>query len=462
MESFLERLSPIWQPHAGQLEFLTNQARIKVLACGRRWGKTDACAVAILASLFQPFPKKHLILAPTLDQATLLFDRGIELLKSLLEQECKETKVKHKSSPYPKFEWNGHRVIARSGHLGRSLRGNEATDIVVDEAAFVPEELLAEVAMPMLATTGGTLTLISTPRGMNHFWRFFQMGQEQREGESPEPSPPPPSPFSPGEKGEGARQALSIWSRRAPTSESPYVAPGFLEMQKRLISERAFRVEYEAEFLDSAGRVFRTEAIDACLVSAFEKEHEPPYYIGVDWAKFGDYTAVAVLSGIRQQAQLVEIDRFHGSSWKEQVEKAARLIKRFPRAQVLCDATGQGDPLVEMLREHMPGTHVEGLHFTAPLKAEMIDRLAWMFENEALQMLPHPDLIRELQHFEITETASGTKKFGAIEGSHDDLVISLALACRLLPHRYGASFQVGAKREFSRERKTIDWDLFRL
>jgi len=437
MESFLQQLSPLWQPYSGQHEFLTNQAKIKVLACGRRWGKTDACAVAILASLFQPFPKKHLILAPTLDQATLLFERTVELLRPLLELGGKEVKLKEKRTPYPRFEWSGHRVIARSGHLGRSLRGNEATDIVVDEAAFVPEELIAEVAMPMLATTGGTLTLISTPRGMNHFWRFFQMGQET------------------------STNSVSIWSRRSPTSESPFVSSEFLEMQRKLISERAFRVEYEAEFLDSAGRVFRTEAIDACLVNSFEKEHEPPYFIGVDWAKFGDYTAVAILSGIRQQARLVEIDRFHGSSWKEQVEKAARLIRRYPRAQVLCDATGNGDPLVEMLREQLPGNPIEGLRFTSPIKAEMVDRLAWMFENEALQMLPHPDLIRELQHFETTETASGNKKFGASEGTHDDLVISLALACRLLPHRYGIGIQVGAPRNFSAPRKRIDWDLLR-
>lgn len=436
MESFLQRIESIWKPHAGQIDFLLNGAKIKVLACGRRWGKTDVCAIAILASLFQPFPKKHLVLAPTLDQATLLFDRTVQLLGNLLEREGDSSKVKEKRTPYPRFEWNGHRVVARSGHVGRSLRGNEATDIVVDEAAFVPEELIAEVAMPMLATSGGRLTLISTPRGMNHFWRFFQMGQEEAN--------------------------LSIWSRRSPTSESPYVSADFLEMQRKLISERAYRVEYEAEFLDSAGRVFRTEAIDGCLVVDFDEQPRAPFFVGVDWAKFGDYTAVAVLSGIRQDSKLVEIDRFHGSSWKEQVAKAARMIAQYPKAQVLCDATGNGDPLVEMLREQLPGHRVEGLHFTAPIKTEMVDRLAWTFENEAIQMRPHPDLIRELQHFETSETASGNTKYGAVSGSHDDLVIALALATRLLPHYYGSGIQVGAKRNFSAMRKRIDWDLLRL
>jgi hypothetical protein len=40
-----------WTAHPGQLAFLESTAKIKVLACGRRWGKTDACAAAIVASM---------------------------------------------------------------------------------------------------------------------------------------------------------------------------------------------------------------------------------------------------------------------------------------------------------------------------------------------------------------------------------------------------------------------------
>ena len=60
--------------------------------------------------------------------------------------------------------------------------GNEATDIVIDEAAYVPEEIITEVAMPMLATTDGRLTLISTPHGKNHFWKFFRFGKRESMG----------------------------------------------------------------------------------------------------------------------------------------------------------------------------------------------------------------------------------------------------------------------------------------
>lgn len=424
MERFLSRIVHVWSPHPGQREFLLNPAKIKVLACGRRWGKTDVCAVRILASLFKHSPARHVLIAPTLDQANLLFERTLDLLYALLESEGDAEMPMVRRTPYPRFEFRRHRVVARSGHVGRSLRGNEATDIVIDEAAFVPEDLVTEVAMPMLATTDGSLTLISTPRGMNHFWRFFQMGQN-------------------GENG--------VWSRRGPTQESPLIAPGFLETQQALISERAYRTEYEADFIESEGRVFRTETIDDALVARFDTEPTGPYYIGVDWARHSDYTAVAVVSGIRQNSQLVELVRFQGPSWKDQIDRVADIVVRYPKAKVLCDATGVGDPVSEQLGRQYRPSMVDTFLFTAATKGALIEQLVWTFENHALKMLPHPDLIRELQHFEAKTSDSGHRKLGARQGFHDDLVIALALACRNVPMQHASPPLVGKDRTFSSE-----------
>lgn len=169
MESLLQRIAAHWQPHEGQLQFLTETATTKVLACGRRWGKTDVCAVEILAALHENSPTQHLILAPTQDQANLLFGKVTDWLERL--------EIKHdvRLSPHPRVRVGDHVVRARSGHVGRSLRGQEATHLIVDEAAYVPESLITEIALPMLATTNGRCTLISTPNGRNHFWRFFRV-----------------------------------------------------------------------------------------------------------------------------------------------------------------------------------------------------------------------------------------------------------------------------------------------
>lgn len=162
MNGIESALASVWQPHAGQSAFLENAARLKVLACGRRWGKTDACAAQIVSALLRESPAKVLIIAPTLDQARLMFDRVVEMLEALtpplhfvLQNKGGETGIKIRRSPYPHLRWGRHTVMARSGQLGRSLRGNEATHIVIDEAAFLPEEIITEIAMPMLATTSG-------------------------------------------------------------------------------------------------------------------------------------------------------------------------------------------------------------------------------------------------------------------------------------------------------------------
>ncbi|MFQ3677756.1 MAG: terminase family protein [Fimbriimonadaceae bacterium] len=413
MPNLAERLHSAWKPHPGQAEFLAADARIRVLACGRRWGKTDASAASIVLAMGDR-PTRTLILAPTLDQARLLFDRTAEMLAA-----AGADTLKSRRSPFPALDWQGHTVVARSGHVGRALRGNEATHIVVDEAAFVPEELVAEVALPMLAATDGRLTLISTPRGHNHFWRFFEMGVRNENG---------------------------VWSRRAPTAESPYVRPEFLELQRGLISERAYAVEYEAAFLDGAGQVFRTESVDACLVPELGSARGP-VAIGVDWARYRDFTAVAVLVGTREQATLVEIDRFHDLGWREQVDRVCRIVARYPGARVWCDATGVGDPLLEMVQSRV-GARVRGLTFTSTAKAEIVDNLAWMFESRAIRMRPEPELLKELQHFERRESDSGSVRLGAAGGFHDDLVVALALAAKGLPRFASASVFLGETRKF--------------
>jgi phage FluMu gp28-like protein len=301
------------------------------------------------------------------------------------------------------------------------LRGNEATHIVVDEAAYVPEEVITEVAMPMLATTDGSLTLISTPCGRNHFYRFFEMGTR-------------------GENG--------FWSRTAPSSESPFVRPGFLEVQRELISERAYLTEYEAQFMDSAGRVFRTEDIEKCLVPKLPRDPEPKFFIGVDWARYNDFTTVAVICGTRQDAMLVETDRFNRMNWARQIERIAKLVLQYPEAHVVCDATGGGDLATEALQQRLPHASVKEYVFSSTSKPPLVNGLEWIIEHGNLKMTPNPILQKELEHYESSTNAYGHTKFESRSGFHDDMVIALALAVHQLPTDYRPKIAVGKERTF--------------
>lgn len=423
MEEFLQRIAPIWQPHPGQREFLLAEAKTRALACGRRWGKTEACAVDVLHRILRAPPSRQLMVAPTLEQAKILFRRVCRLLDDYQRKVTKDiTKFRPKNTPFPVLEFDGHVVTARSGHAPDSLRGDEADHVIVDEAAFVPEALVTEVLTPMLSTTDGHLTCISTPNGFNWFWRLFDRGER-------------------GENG--------IWSRRSPSSENPRVSRHFLAAKKNESSPRSFEVEYEAVFREAAGAVFTQESIDDARCYEWPTSFAGPFTIGVDWAKTKDFTAVAVVSGTRDECWLVGLERFHGPHFQEICAKVVEVIRRFPGARIFQDSTGMGVIAAELLRSRLPRFSITDITFTSGGKEEMVCALARLLGNKLLRMQPNPVLERELASYVSSETAAGNIRYGAKGSEHDDLVTAVMLAARHLPTRLSGSIRLAPKIQFS-------------
>lgn len=400
-----------WRPHLGQQAFLASNAPVRVLACGRRWGKTEVIAAEIARALLSNAPKQVLLVAPSVEQAALGFERVVAFLQRL------GALPTVRRSPAPTLTLGESRLWARPATRGGMLlRGRKAHLGIVDEAAYVPESVVLETLMPMLADTGGKLALVSTPRGKNYFYRLYQHGQED---------------------------GVHIWSLRSPSWHNPLLSPTVLQMQASMMSARQFQVEYGAQFLDDAGQVFRTEWVDRALL--LKREGEGLVVAGVDWARSRDYTALAILRGAREGAQLLLIRRWQGLSWSEQVTIVAEHLRLYNPVRVVCDRTGLGDPLLEALQAAgIP--HAEGVVFTRAFKQNLIENLALMLEQGRLQLLPEPELLRELHHFEATPTERGTRLQG-VGGVHDDMVIALALAAWALPDlESGAIRTSGQKR----------------
>lgn len=420
VEPFLERISRVWKPHEGQLAFLLSEARNKVLACGRRWGKTDACAIQTLSSLDPNLPPtRQYLIGPTLDQARILFERVLDLFQRLRDLDVlpfSDGEVKTREGTLPQLRAGAHRVFARSGHRPRSLRGFEATHVVVDEAAYVPDSLVHDVLWPMMATTDGQMTLISTPNGRNGFWRMFQLGDKGEHG---------------------------FWSRRAPSRENPHVSQRFLDVQRHVLSEPAYAVEYEAEFRDRQGAVFPEECVAQCVVAGFECEARPPFVIGVDLARSQDWTAVVVLSGTRDDCRLVEAVRLPHGTWADQVNRICGIVRRYPESRLRCDATGTGSGAAEMLARELRGrVALECVNLTNTNKAQWAGDLRALFERGAIRMRHDRDLLDEIAAYVETPAAQGAPKLGAAAG-HDDLVTALMLAASLLPVDHGATVIAG-------------------
>ncbi|MCS7272659.1 MAG: terminase large subunit [Fimbriimonadales bacterium] len=386
-----------WCPHPGQQAFLNATAPVRVLACGRRWGKTEVIAAEVARTLLTAAERCVLLVAPSNEQALLGFERTVEFLRRAGARPIV------RRTPAPVLIVGNSRLWARSAIRGGVyLRGRKAHLIVVDEAAYVPEAVVNEVLMPMLADTGGKIALVSTPRGKNYFYRLYQQGQE-----------------------DGVR----IWSMRSPSWHNPLLSPTMLLMQSSLMSARQFQVEYGAMFLDAAEQVFRTEWVDRALL--LNLPDEGLVVAGVDWARYRDYTALAVVRGSRAAAKLIALRRWQGLSWADQVQAVAEHLKMHQPVRVVCDRTGVGDPLLEALQAAgVP--HAEGVVFTARVKQNLIENLALMLEQGRLQLLPDPHLLNELYHFEFAPASRGTQLHSG--SVHDDLVIALALAVWALPN----------------------------
>lgn len=420
-KKFLKKLKAAgWSPHRGQLEYLMNKSRFRVLACGRRWGKTDAAA-ADMASLFLfKKPTKQLAIAPTIAQAKIVFHRIVWMLMAC-GLTCFST-----TSPHPTIRMHEgdnrkapviHVLDARSGHDANHLRGMGAHNILVDEAGFVPESLVQDVVMPMLAATNGKMTLISTPNGKNFFYKFFQMGMNSEN---------------------------EFWSRHSPSEENPRVNKKFLEIQKNILPERTYAVEYEAQFLEALSNVFSFESIDNAM--NLPMVNEGFVVAGIDWGRYKDYTALAAVRGNNEHSDVFYLERWRQLPWAHQLERLRYALNDIGADIVICDSTGAGQPATEHLQSEIPNIPVINYSFTQESKIKIIENLRWSLEKQKVRLPAHPILLKELENYQAEVSDIGNVKYGAGNGYHDDLVCALALACYHLPPS-ARSYILGKQRE---------------
>ena len=394
-----------WEPHPTQREWLLADARVKIAACGRRWGKTEAAAIDTATVAIVNPGSSQMIVSPTYDQSRLIFDH-IERL--VVGSRLTRGITKIVKTPYPRLRIGQSTIMARTADEdGRNLRGHSADRVIVDEAAYVRDSVISEVISPMLADRNGQLVMISTPFGKNHFYRAFMRGIEKNS---------------------------STASFSFPSWTNPHISRQYIESQRNEISPRQFSVEYEAAFIDDSNCIFAWEDIEAAY-SASSRACSSAYIVaGIDWARYSDYTAVVAMSPAERGCMVVGTDRFNKMGWDSQISRVTEFLRANNVSSVLTDSTSIGDPLLDQLRRRLYDSNldvaVEGYTFSNQSKRDLIEHLALMFAHRSITIPRDEQLIRELQYYEYELTSSGNIKMNGRQGIHDDLVIALALACR--------------------------------
>ena len=225
--AFAERLGIV--PDPWQEDLLRSEAGRVLLNCCRQSGKSTTSAVlALHRALYFP-GSLILCLAPALRQSQELFGKiatGYRKLGRPVPADG-ERKLSLELE-------NGSRIITLPG-TEKTVRGfSGAALLLVDEASRVDDGLYYAVR-PMLAVSGGSLVMLSTPFGKRG--GFFE---EWTGG--------------------------SGWERyEVPAEECPRISPAFLAEERASLPARVYRQEYECSFEETDDQVFSYEEVEGAM-----------------------------------------------------------------------------------------------------------------------------------------------------------------------------------------------------
>ena len=367
---------------------------------------------------------------------------------------------------------NGSRIIA-SATSSSAVRGGSFNMIFLDEFAYVPHEVADEFFSSVYPTiSSGTDTkilMVSTPRGMNLFYKYWR-GANKKEGEP----------------GKNTYVPIEVhWSQ----------VPGRDEKWKRETiansSEEQFRTEFECEFLGSVNTLISPAKLKCMTfespilkreegLKVYKKpEKDRQYFITVDTSRgLGqDYHAFIVVDTTESPYEVVATFRNNEMPPMIYPNVIYQTAKEYNEAQVLCELNDIGGQVADILRndleyENMLSTSMRGragqilgegfgqqvtygMKMTQPVKKIGCSTLKSFIETDKLITNDY-NILEELINFVSSRTS-----YEADAGHNDDLVMCLVIFAWMTTQKYFQEyFDIDLRKQlYETEMKNIEEDI---
>lgn len=240
-----------------QKEVWEDPHRFKVVAAGRRTGKSRLAAYLLIVNALQVNRGHVFYVAPTQGQA-----RDI-MWSTLLEIGHSVISGSHINNLQVKLI-NGATISLKGADRPETMRGVSLKYLVMDEYSDMKPEVWEQILRPALADQKGSALFIGTPMGRNHFYDLYRHGLS------------------------GDDETFS--SFHYTSFDNPLLDPSEIEAAKKSMSSFAFRQEFMASFEAMGGNLFKEEWIKFDEVSPEQGD----YYIAVDLAGFEDEGATKI------------------------------------------------------------------------------------------------------------------------------------------------------------------------
>lgn len=368
-----------------QIKVVNSKTRFKIVMGGRRFGKSFMCACIAIDKMIN---KQRLF------YLTPKYKFAKEFYRTLLEKIPRNLIRVNNKSDFTIELITGGSITFFSGNAIEDLRGKKFHYGFIDEASFINKLLDAwnDVISPALIDYGGGCIIISTPRGKNDFYSFYQRGLNQEED----------------------FESFHFTTYDNPTKKIRDNIP----KAKLTMTEAAFNQEILAIPSENANNPFGTENIRKITVDTLSTK--PSVVYAIDVAETNDFT---VVTGQDEDGKLSYFDRWqlpYTQTW----ERIKRLREIDPYTMIVLDSTGVGQGSLRILESQI--TNIVGFQFTSKSKPIIINELIKDVEMGAITI--NEMIANEMSVFEYKyNPGSGNISYNAQSGFHDDTIASLAM-----------------------------------
>jgi hypothetical protein len=362
---------------------------------------------------------------------------------------------------------NGSKILAASTSAS-AVRGGSYNIIFLDEFAFIPnhiaDQFFASVYPTISSGQNTKVIMVSTPHGMNHFYRYWHDAERKRNEYVP---------------------TEVHWS------EVPGRDEAWKEQTIRNTSESQFRVEFECEFLGSvdtliAPAILKTMVYEDAIQSnagldIFERPREEHNYLmTVDVARGigNDYSAFLVFDITEFPYKVVA--KYRNNEIKPMLFPSIiqEVASQYNSSWVLCEVNDIGEQVANilhfdleydnMLMASMRGRAGQivghgfsgkksqmGVRMTSAVKKLGCSNLKTLVEDHKILTVDY-DIISELTTF-----VQRKQSFEAEEGCNDDLAMCLVIFAWLVAQDYFKEMtdQDVRKKIYEEQKNQIEQDM---
>lgn len=296
----------------------------------------------------------------------------------------------------------GSKLRFFSGEAAQSARGSNCTKLIIDEAAYIKEEIDGQsfyfnIVLPLTKVHCNKIIMISTPKSTFGF--FYNLCMQAMSGE---------------------REDM-VYIKRT-IYEDALIKPEEIEELKKGYPPMAWKCEFECQFLTDALSVFPD--YEQCF--DIDKYRNDKCWIGIDPSSVGEDNTIVTLVNTHNEIKQYKIDGPLDSKYSQ----IAAIINKADPVATYIESNSIGEVMANEIKKQLrKKSSFHTFATTNDTKKDYIGLIAVGVANRTIHFEKENKLLySEMSTFTYKLTKTGNITYAAQEPFHDDTVTSLGIA----------------------------------